>query len=49
MPHEVFWIDRLAKRLLGIMPRPRGGDWLDDELQALGKAGVNVVVSLLTA
>jgi protein-tyrosine phosphatase len=49
MPHEVFWIDRLEKGLLAIMPRPRGGDWLDDELKALAKAGVNVIVSLLTA
>ncbi len=31
------------------MPRPRGGDWLDGEIQALAKAGVGVVVSLLTA
>ena len=31
------------------MPRPRGGDWLDGEIQALAKSGVNVVVSLLTA
>ncbi len=31
------------------MPRPRGGDWLDREIQALAKAGVNVLVSLLTA
>jgi protein-tyrosine phosphatase len=31
------------------MPRLRGGDWLDDELKALAKAGVNVIVSLLTA
>ncbi len=31
------------------MPRPRGGDWLDGDIQSLAKAGVNVVVSLLTA
>ena len=31
------------------MPRPRGGDWLDGEVQSLAKAGVNVLVSLLTA
>jgi len=62
MHPEVFWIDRVGKRLLGIMlsfqdnrcaghtmPRPRGGDWLDGEIQSLAKAGVNVVVSLLTA
>jgi protein-tyrosine phosphatase len=49
MRPEVFWIDRVGEGLLGIMPRPRGGDWLDGEIQALTKAGVNVVVSLLTA
>ena len=31
------------------MPRPRGGDWLDGEIQSLAKADVDVVVSLLTA
>ena len=49
MRPEVFWIDRVAKGLLGIMPRPRAGDWLDGEIQSLAKADVNVVVSLLTA
>lgn len=27
--------------------RPRGGDWLEDEVRAWHRAGVNVVVSLL--
>jgi protein-tyrosine phosphatase len=49
MRPEVFWIDRVAKGLVGIMPRPRGGDWLDGEIQSLAKVGVNVVASLLTA
>jgi protein-tyrosine phosphatase len=31
-----------------IGPRPRGGDWLADEVAAWRKAGVDVVVSLLT-
>lgn len=31
------------------MPRPRGGDWLGDETRSLAKAGVGVLVSLLTA
>ncbi len=31
------------------MPRPRGGDWLEGEVRAWGRAGVNVVVSLLVA
>jgi len=33
---------------VGIVPRPRGGDWLEDEVDALSAAGVEVVVSLLT-
>ena len=44
-----FWIDRIGQGLLGILPRPRGGDWLDGEIHSLAKAGVNVLVSLLTA
>jgi len=32
---------------LAIVPRPRGGDWLDDEMLALREAGIDVVVSLL--
>ncbi len=33
---------------LSIMPHPRGGDWLADEIAALHAAGVRVLVSLLT-
>ncbi len=33
---------------LAIVPRPRGGEWLDDELHALKDAGFDVVLSLLT-
>ena len=29
------------------MPRPRGGDWLEDEVHSLRELGVDVVVSLL--
>jgi len=32
---------------LTIIPRPRGGDWLDDEMMALREAGIDVVVSML--
>lgn len=34
---------------LAIIPRPRGGDWLQDEARTLRDAGFDVVVSLLTA
>ena len=33
---------------LAIIPRPRGGDWLDDEAHALKDDGFDIVVSLLT-
>jgi protein-tyrosine phosphatase len=38
------WLGRLA-----IVARPRGGDWLADEAAAWRRAGVGVVVSLLTS
>ncbi len=30
------------------MARPRGGDWLNDEMNGLREAGVNVLVSMVT-
>ena len=33
---------------IGIMARPRGGDWFDDEFRDLKRAGVDVLVSILT-
>ncbi len=33
---------------LAIIPRPRGGDWLEDEMRALKDQGFNTIVSLLT-
>jgi protein-tyrosine phosphatase len=48
MKVDVYWIIGGSKPLLGIMPRPRGGDWLEDEINSLGTQGVDVLVSLLT-
>jgi protein-tyrosine phosphatase len=45
---DVFWIGDVLKGRLGIASRPRGGDWLDDEVRAWSDSGVNSVVSLLT-
>lgn len=33
---------------ISTMARPRGGDWIDDEMQALLDAGASVLVSMLT-
>lgn len=43
----MYWVP-CDKGRLGIMPRPRGGDWLDDEVPALREQGVDVLASLLT-
>jgi len=44
---SVFWIKQRRVRL-GIMPRPRGGNWLGDDLRLLQSGGVDVLVSALT-
>jgi len=48
MRAELYRIERIDPRALSIMARPRGGDWLMDEIQAWQAAGVDVIVSLLT-
>src|SRR5262245_52575868 len=47
MRAKVFWISGPWHGRLGILPRPRGGDWLTDETTAWREAGVDMVVSLL--
>lgn len=44
---EIYWIKPLPYRL-AIMPRPRGGEWLEDEIRSLRAQGIDVLVSLLT-
>ena len=48
MRPEIYWVasPRLSGRL-AIMPRPRAGDWLDDEIAGWRAAGIDHVVSLL--
>jgi protein-tyrosine phosphatase len=48
MTTEVYWIEGPWPGRLAISPRPRGGDWLEDEIRAWSISGVDVVVSLLT-
>lgn len=47
MQVDIHWIDGIGSGRLGIMPRPRGGDWLEDEIRSLVRSGVEVVISLL--
>ncbi len=43
-----YWIKTEGVRL-AIIPRPRGQDWLPDDIGLLQRAGIDVVVSALTA
>lgn len=44
---NLLWIPGPWRGRLAISTRPRGGDWLEDEVQGWRRAGVDVVVSLL--
>jgi len=48
MRTELYWIEGPWQGRLAIMPRPRGGDWLEEEIQSWRRSGVDVIVSLLT-
>lgn len=47
MRAELYWITDTPHGRLAIMPRPRAGDWLADEIASWKTQGVDVVVSLL--
>ena len=47
MQAELYWICKIGNGSLATMPRPRGGDWLEDEISSLKQSCVDVVVSLL--
>lgn len=44
----VFWINPGANGRLAIVPRPRGNEWLADDLAAIRRDGIDILVSLLT-
>ena len=48
MKTELYWISGPWSGKLGIAARPRGGDWLKDEMLSWRRAGVNTVLSVLT-
>lgn len=48
MTNELHWVNGPWSGRLALAARPRGGDWLKDELASWKVAGVDTVVSLLT-
>src|SRR4051812_5300740 len=48
MAIRIYWINTFESgSKLGIMARPRGGEWLEDEIRGLARQGVGMLVSLL--
>ncbi len=47
MKTQCYWITGPWPGKLAIVPRPRGGDWLADEVKAWRQAGLDVIVSAL--
>ena len=46
---EIYWIneEKIGENIIGTMVRPRGNDWLDDEIKWLKIREIDCLVSLL--
>jgi protein-tyrosine phosphatase len=44
----LYWLDGHWKGKLALAARPRGGDWLEEDVATWKRAGVGAVLSLLT-
>jgi protein-tyrosine phosphatase len=49
MQAEIYFTSGAWPGRLAVAPRPRGGDWLEDEARSWRRSGVDVVVSALTS
>lgn len=47
MNPDLFWILGPWPGRLAVITRPRGGDWLEDEVRGWKRAGLDLIVSLL--
>jgi protein-tyrosine phosphatase len=47
MQPEIYWIPSPWPGRLAVLPHPRGGDWLEDEMAGFRRAGVDIIVSAL--
>lgn len=48
MKPTIYWIEGPWKGRLAILPRPRGGDWLEDEIRGYRASGIDGIISALT-
>src|SRR5262245_21392843 len=47
MRPSIYWLSLREPWRLAVMPRPRAGDWLEDEVAGWKAEGIDIVVSLL--
>jgi len=47
MIDDIFWTDREFPGRIALVSRPRGGDWLEAEIDSWADAGLDVIVSML--
>ena len=47
MTPDIYWIRAVEPLRLAIMPRPRGGEWLQDEVAGWARAEIQIVACLL--
>jgi protein-tyrosine phosphatase len=45
---KLYWLDEAFPGRLALAARPRGGDWLEDEVADWKRQGIDTVLSLLT-
>jgi protein-tyrosine phosphatase len=45
--NEVFWIEGHPPATLAVVLRPRGGEWLEEELKKYKRAGIETIVSMI--
>lgn len=48
MAAKLYWVEGPWSGKLALSARPRGGDWLEDEVTDWKRAGISAVLSLLT-
>jgi hypothetical protein len=48
MPAKIYWLHNFeSASRLGIMARPRGNEWLEEDILSLGRQEAQTIVSLL--
>lgn len=48
MRTDVFWLNSDLRGRLAVAARPRGGEWLEEEIGSWKKLGIDVIACLLT-